>query len=284
MSKIFTNKLLLAAALVIFASSCAVTVTEQMIVSPSTEINQENLNELVEASGFEESFIQHSDGTSLHTLQRHKSDSPLTIVVFHGNALNMTLQPWFGLLNSLAQLDVNVIAIDYQGFGKSDGTASFSNMSKDAKLLMSTIDPDSSIIVYGLSLGSVMAMSVSEDPRVKGVILEGAVSDDKEMIEFFRDRNRLGKFVSLDVDPNITFDNNYHAKNLAAPILIIHGENDENIPYRMGQSIYDNYAGESSQFLLVENGGHCDTFQVAPHLFQSAISGFINEVLEAGDL
>lgn len=284
MLKMLTNKLLLAGAVLIFVSGCTVTVTEQMIVSPSTEINQENLSELVEGAGFEERFIQHSDGTSLHTLQREQANAPLTIVVFHGNALNMTLQPWFGLLNSLSQFDVNVIAIDYQGFGKSDGVASFSNMSKDAELLMATIDSDTPIIVYGLSLGSVMAMSVSDDPRVQGVILEGAVSNDEEMIEFFRDRNRLGRFASLDVDPNINFDNNHHANNLELPILFIHGKDDQNIPYRMGQSIYDSYQGENGRFLLVESGGHCDTFHVSPGVFESAISGFISDVMEASRL
>lgn len=284
MFKILANKLLLTAAFVIFVSGCAVTVTEQMIVSPSTDIDQANLSQLVDGSGYQERFIQYPDGTNLHTLQLDKPGAPLTIVVFHGNALNMTLQPWFGLLDSLSQFDVNVIALDYQGFGKSDGVASFSNMSRDAELLMSTIAQDSQIIVYGLSLGSVMAMSLSEDPRVKGVILEGAVSTDKEMIEFFRDRNRLGRFASLDVDPNINFDNNAVAENLTSPMLVIHGKDDENIPYRMGQSIYNSYQGDNAEFLLVENGGHCDTFHVAPSLFDDAISGFISEVAESGRL
>ena len=207
-----------------------------------------------------------------------QENSPLTIVVFHGNALNMTLQPWFGLLDALSQFNVNVIAIDYQGFGKSEGVASFSNMSRDAELLMSTIDSESRIIVYGLSLGSVMAMESSQDPRVKGVILEGAVSNDDSMIEFFKNRNKLGSFVSLNIDPNIQFDNIYHASRLESPMLIIHGEDDENIPYSMGQDIYESYEGSASRFLLVEGGGHCDTFHVSPSLFEDAISRFISEV------
>ena len=67
-------------------------------------------------------------------------------------------------------------------------------------------------------------------------------------------------------------------------MLIIHGENDENIPYSMSQDIYESYDGSASRLLLVEGGGHCDTFHVAPSLFEDAIASFISEVTAVNDL
>ena len=266
-------------AVVIFISTgCSVNVTEQMIVSPATEINQQHLNQLVNAQGYQETFFTHADGTKIHALELTRENAPVTLVVFHGNALNMTLQPWFGLLDSLAQFDVNIIAIDYQGFGKSEGQASFSNMNRDAELLMRSIDADTPVIIYGLSLGSVMAMNVSQDERVKGIILEGAVSNDDEMIDYFRNRNRLGSLASLNVDPAISFNNNSKTAHFDAPMLFIHGQNDENIPAWMTEALYESYQGISANYLLVESGGHCDTFHVEPALFADTIAGFLTQV------
>lgn len=45
-----------AAVLLFFVTGCSVNVTEQMIVSPSTEINQQNFNQLVSAQGYQERF------------------------------------------------------------------------------------------------------------------------------------------------------------------------------------------------------------------------------------
>lgn len=191
----------------------------------------------------------------------------------------MTLQPWFGLLDTLAQLDVNVIAIDYQGFGKSEGQASFSNMNRDAELLMRSLDSDASLIIYGLSLGSVMAMNSSHDSRVKGIILEGAVSNDEEMIESFKNRNRLGGLASVTVDPKIKFNNYKLTEGFQSPMLIIHGESDENIPAWMGEKLYESYQGDSAEFLLVKGGGHCDTFHIEPTLFEETVSKFISKVI-----
>lgn len=265
-------------ALAILLTGCSMTVTEQMILSPSTEINQQNLDTLIDQQGFEEIYLTHADGTNIHGLQRRSPNASTTLVVFHGNALNMTLQPWFGILQSLAELNVDVVAIDYQGFGKSDGEASFSNMNRDAELLMASLDEDTAIVLYGLSLGSVMAMEASQDPRVSGVILEGAVSNHDDMIEFFRGRNSLGSFVSLNVDPNIQFDNEAAAARLQVPLLAIHGEDDDNIPYRMSQQIYQSYQGPDAEFMLVEGGGHCNTFHVEPERYQTSLSAFIGKL------
>lgn len=124
-----------------------------------------------------------------------------------------------------------------------------------------------------------MAMNLSQDPRVRGIILEGAVSNDEEMIEFFINRNRLGSLASVTVDPKIKFDNYVLTERFQYPMLIIHGEDDENIPAWMSKKLYEGYQGDSAEFVLVEGGGHCDTFHIAPAFFEETISVFISKVV-----
>ncbi|RUO31435.1 hypothetical protein CWE12_00065 [Aliidiomarina sedimenti] len=267
-----------AAALAVAAmllSACSVTVTEQMIVSPSSDIDPDNLALLTGQSGYQESFTATESGEQLHTLTLEREPNQPTILVLHGNALNMTLQPWFGLLQSLAELNYNIIAIDYQGFGLSSGDASFSAMRDDASSIINALPAESDVIVYGLSLGSVMAMDISQEPRVQGIVLEGAVTTDSEMIEVFRQRNTLGRLASVDVDQAISFDNTSAVSLLNKPLLVIHGENDSNIPVSMGEQLYAASNHPGSQLYIVEDGTHADTFHVAPERFQRELSKFI---------
>jgi pimeloyl-ACP methyl ester carboxylesterase len=137
-----------------------------MIVSPSKQIDTENLQQLTRQYGYEPSWLQTKNGEKIYALHRQVPDQKTTLVVLHGNALNISLQPWFGVLQSLAATRFNILAIDYQGYGLSDGEASFSAMMSDAQLITSLVGQDAEIYLYGLSLGSVMAVSLAKDPRV----------------------------------------------------------------------------------------------------------------------
>lgn len=256
-------------------TACSVTVTEQMIVSPSTEIDRDNLSLLIDQAGYSESYIETPSGERLHSLALNQSTTQPTILVLHGNALNLTHQPWFGLLQSLAELPYNVLAIDYQGYGLSTGEASFSAMRADTASTLATLPDNSQIVVYGLSLGSVMALDISQDMRVQGVILEGAVTTESAMIEVFRQRNTLGRFASVNVDERISFDNTQTVTTLDKPVLVIHGDNDQNIPLSMGETLYAASPVNSSVLYVVEGGGHADTFHIDNERFKNEVSAFI---------
>ena len=256
-------------------SACSVTVTEQMIVSPSTEINHDNLSLLIDQAGYSESYINTQSGERLHSLALNQNATQPTILVLHGNALNLTHQPWFGLLQTLAELPYNVLAIDYQGFGLSSGEAGFSAMRADTVNTLATLPDTSQVVVYGLSLGSVMALDISQDMRVQGVILEGAVTTDTAMIEEFRQRNTLGRFASVNVDEHISFDNTQAVATLDKPVLIIHGDNDQNIPLSMGEALYAASPMSNSVLYIVEGGGHADTFHIDNERFKQKLNAFI---------
>ena len=276
--KNFVNRCFFAPSMVVAVlalSACSVTVTEQMIVSPSTEINRDNLSLLIDQAGYSESYIATQSGARLYSLALNQSATQPTILVLHGNALNLTHQPWFGLLQTLAELPYNVLAIDYQGYGLSSGEASFSAMRADTVNTLATLPDNSQVVVYGLSLGSVMALDISQDMRVQGVILEGAVTTDSAMIEEFRQRNTLGRFASVNVDEHINFDNTQAVATLDKPVLIIHGDNDQNIPLRMGEALYAASPMSSSVLYRVEGGGHADTFHIDNKRFKQELNAFI---------
>lgn len=276
--KAYVNRCVFIASMVVASltlTACSVTVTEQMIVSPSTEINRDNLSLLVDQAGYSESYIETPSGDRLHSLALNQSTTQPTILVLHGNALNLSHQPWFGLLQTLAELPYNVLAIDYQGFGLSTGEASFSAMRADTASTLASLPDNSQVVVYGLSLASVMALDISQDMRVQGVILEGAVTTESAMIEVFRKRNTLGRFASVNVNKRISFDNTQTVATLDKPVLIIHGDNDQSIPVSMGKELYAASPVNSSVLYVVEGGGHADTFHIDNERFKNEVSAFI---------
>lgn len=259
-------------------TACTVVVTDDMVVSPTKEIDKDNLDHLMQVSKYEKVTIKTQAGMSITGLQKNQKNTNTTLLVLPGNALNLSLQPWFGVLNAVSPLDVNILAIDYQGFGESEGEASFSSMIESAEDAINSISKDQSIYVYGLSLGSVMALEVAKDERVKGIIIEGGITTDEEMIALYQSRNILGSLASVELGEKLKFNNLLALNNLNKPVLVIHGMLDENIPVSMGQQIFNASSHHLSELYLVEEGGHCDTFLRDEENYINRISNFMKVV------
>jgi pimeloyl-ACP methyl ester carboxylesterase len=260
----------------LYLTACSIVVKEDMVVSPSKEINNANLEHLKSKSGYKEVNLFTENNLKIYGLEKINDNKVITILVLHGNALNLSLQPWFGVLDSISALDVNILAIDYQGFGYSEGTASFSSMNQNARTALDSIPKGQSVFVYGLSLGSVMAAELAKDERIKGIIIEGGITNEKEMIELYQSRNIFGSLVTIELGAKLKFDNVSIIENIDKPILVIHGDEDTNIPISMGKRIHKASKNKFSEFYLVEGGGHCDTFRKDKENYLNKIGAFIN--------
>lgn len=259
-------------------ASCSMTVKDTMIVSPSKQINGENLEQLTKVHGYSPQWLATENGKQIYALNKRVEGQNTTLLVLHGNALNMSLQPWFGVLEALAKTNFNILAIDYQGYGLSDGEASFSTMMNDAQLAISTLNKDENVYVYGLSLGSVMATSIANDKRVAGLIIEGGITNVAEMVQLYQSRRLLGNLIDVQLDNKLKFDNIAALKGINKPILIIHGEKDNNIPLSMGEALYNASSHGLSELYSVPEGGHCDTFIKDGTNYLPRINKFIQSV------
>ncbi|MGI5309951.1 alpha/beta hydrolase [Rheinheimera sp. WS51] len=252
-----------------------------MIVSPSKQINGENIEQLTKVHGYSPRWLVTESGKRIYALNKRVEGQNTTLLILHGNALNMSLQPWFGVLEALAKTDFNILAIDYQGYGFSDGEASFSTMMNDAQLAISTLNKDENVYVYGLSLGSVMATSIANDERVAGLIIEGGITNVAEMVKLYQSRRLFGSMINVQLDNRLKFDNISVLKGIDKPILIIHGEKDNNIPLSMGETLYNASNHSLSELYSVSEGGHCDTFIKDKTNYLQRINQFIQNVSSA---
>ncbi|KAG8853486.1 hypothetical protein FRB91_004785 [Serendipita sp. 411] len=182
-----------------------------------------------------------------------------TIIYFHGNAASRAAPHRVRFYSQwTSRLDVNVLAIDYRGFGDSEGFPSEEGLGFDGRaawdwLISRGADP-SNILLFGQSLGTgvvaKLAHSLStENVRPRGAVFSGAFTDLATLLEtyniaglfpllqpfqivpfFFRALNSIlhHKFSTITILPNIT-----------CPLLLIHGEDDFDIQITHSERLFE---------------------------------------------
>lgn len=217
----------------------------------------------------EVSFVA-GDGTRLHGwfFPLH-GDAP-TILFSHGNAGNISDR--LDNIKRLLDHGLQVFIYDYRGYGKSGGKPSEAGIyldglaAYDYLVRQKKIPPDR-IIPFGRSLGAAVAVEISTKRDVRSLIIESAFTSTRDMAKCMFLFQLLSPFLS----PN--YDNLKKIAGITVPKLIIHGENDELVPFSMGKTLYD-AAGAPKYFFPIERAGHNDTYFVGGKRYFEVFAGF----------
>lgn len=270
--RIFFNFLLLCS---LGLCSCY-TVTEDMM------FNERKLIPLTKQFHFEEVTYTVDDTIAISGWMLTKDSAVATVLLLHGNSNNLYESPWINIINTLGRLNVNVFAIDYRGFGRSSGNVSFRGLFLDAQqaliYLKSTISGRTPIIVYGLSLGSIPAADIGQNPNVSGLILEGAISSSQDALDATVQNHWFLHFIKIKYDTTLVFDSIEKMKNVKVPVLVIHGNRDQ-LPAWMSEKLYNAVRHSKKYFYSVENGHHCDTYKVDTANYFRKLNEFFNECI-----
>jgi pimeloyl-ACP methyl ester carboxylesterase len=116
----------------------------------------------------QEIWLTACDGTKFHAWWIPNENARFTFLAFHGNAGNITDRA--SIYEFLNGTPANVLAVEYQGYGRSEGRASEAGFYRDAdaaySFLVDTIHIDSkTIISFGQSLGTAVAAHLAATPR-----------------------------------------------------------------------------------------------------------------------
>jgi len=222
--------------------------------------------------GVEEIFVNTEDQIKIQVLYLHLVDSDKILIYFHGNAGNI-----YHRIPSLVQLrrfGVNVIGVSYRGYGKSEGTPSEEGIYLDGDAVFKYITAElgfaqSNIIILGRSIGTTVAMNISQHKEIGGLILVSPLTTGKAQAK----AGGLGVISSLAGN---SFDNLTKIKNVKAPLLVIHGTHDRVIPYSMGKEIFDS-APAKKKFIKIEGAGHNNLQDTYKQAYWPPIFDFIKE-------
>jgi len=200
----------------------------------------------------EDVSLAASDGVKLHGWFVKAKDARATLLYLHGNAGNVA-QRWYWI-RDLSTLPANVLAIDYRGYGRSEGAPSERGIYLDAEaayrwLTDSRGIPPSRIVIYGKSLGGAPACELATRLPCAGVILQSAFTNIPDMANEIIPLFPAGWFVKTG------FDNAAKVAMVAVPKLIVHSRKDELVPYWMAERLHA-AAVEPKRLVTFETGSH----------------------------
>ena len=212
---------------------------EKMFYYPNKTLTHQKV---ADSLGFEHVSFASKNGNKLDGYFVIPKDSIIgAILLLHGNAGNISDQ--ISSLTKLQNAKFEVLVIDYQGFGNSQGEVSHQNLVDDAESALAyleeeTKDKNIPIIILGRSIGGHLAVKIAHDHQkeIKALVIEGA----------FTNHHAIATAISpfwLWPFAEILVKSQYKAsdliKDITIPKLIIHSTEDDVIPYWMGVELYN---------------------------------------------
>lgn len=221
-----------------------------MLFHPSREVGRD-----VERAGGERVSYVTSDGVRLVSwLVPARGPRRRTVVYFHGNAgVASGCWPW---ASWLAERGSDVLLAEYRGYGESDGSPSAAGIERDAEaailfLLEQRHVAPGELVVHGQSLGGAAAMVALTGPArdAAGGVLESTFTSLHDM-----GRAVVGLPLTYLVPDAYHLNSASRAPRLRAPILQLHGDRDETVPFSQGERLRD--LVRPRRFVRVPGGGH----------------------------
>lgn len=212
-------------------------------------------------------FFNSSDGVKLHGwfIPSLKKPAKGTILHFHGNSANMTNYLYY--VAFLVKEGYHLMMFDYRGFGKSTGEPTPEGLLQDSRAALDYLRTreeveENRIIIYGQSLGGVLAISLvgsEKDSGIMAVIAEAPFSSYQEVA-----REKMEKIVFLKWFSGITADISIDDRTAPIlfvgqispiPLLIVHGTDDRVVPFHHGKKLFEQ-AAEPKSFWVIDEGRH----------------------------
>ena len=197
--------------------------------------------------------------------------NPAGVVLFlHGNAGNISHR--LDSIKIFHELDLDVLIIDYRGYGQSSGSASEQGTYLDAQAAWDYlvdkrgIAPEK-IVIFGRSLGAAVASWLAARTTPGAVILESSFSSGVDMA------GRLYPFLPTRLITRLKYPLKEYVKQISSPLLVVHSQQDEIIPFDMGESVFA--AAPEPKEMLVLSGDHNGGFLLNRGRYVAAIGKFL---------
>ncbi len=158
-----------------------------------------------------------------------------TIVYFHGNAGK--LENRIHKLNHFKDMDVNFLIIAWRGFSGNKGKPTEEGLYIDGRSAINWLKEkglkEEDIIIYGESLGTGVATEIAQSNSYAGLVLETPFTSMVEAAKNFY------PYIPVSLLLKDKYENQKKIKNINIPVLVMHGEVDQIVPFWMGKKIYE---------------------------------------------
>ena len=270
--------------------------TPEEAEATSGQVLDSDVTWLLNDSNYTDEYITSSDKLKLHSYKvTNQNNSNKWVIAVHGytsEGINMSTYAKHYYDNGY-----NVLIPDLRAHGLSEGN--YIGMGWDDRLdIISWINyilnenPNAEIILHGVSMGAatVLMTSGEEIPsNVKAIVADcGYTSVWDEFAYQLDDLFSLPEFPILNVSSIVAkiragyflgeASSLKQVKNSKTPILYIHGDKDDFVPYYMMEELY-NATSSEKEMLTIEGAEHAKASEVDPETYWNTVNNFINKYM-----
>jgi uncharacterized protein len=179
----------------------------------------------------------------------HASAANPLVIFGHGNG--EVIDYWVTALDGFRERGIGVLLVEYPGYGRSAGSPSEASIrgAMDAAYDRVVADPrvdKTRIVGFGQSLGGGAICVLARDRPLRALILQSTFPS----LDIFTASYWAPAFLLHD-----HFDSLSTVKNFSGPVLVIHGRDDQLIPWEQGERLAS--AAAHSTFRLYDCGHGC---------------------------
>lgn len=271
--------------------------TPEEAATTSGQVLDSDISWLLNDSNYSDEYITSSDNLKLHSYQiKNETSSDKWVITVHGytsEGINMS-----SYAKKYYDNGYNVLIPDLRAHGLSEGD--YIGMGWDDRLdIISWInyilneDPNAQIILHGVSMGAatVLMTSGEEIPsNVKAIVADcGYTSVWDEFAYQLDDLFSLPEFPILNVSSIVAkiragyflgeASSIDQVKKSKTPILYIHGDQDDFVPYYMMEELY-NATSSEKEMLTIKGAEHAKASEVDPEIYWTSVNNFINKYIK----
>jgi len=215
--------------------------------------------------------IPAADGTPLRGFYIETPNSTRTLLYFYGND-SSAIDEVGELLFLANRYQVDVLCLDYRGYGFTP--AQFpAGQPKIATLLSDSLtaydylakrSPGKAVVPFGFSLGTIGAIHVAAHRPVAAVVLRAPGTSLQDMVDAFVENLPFYErwLVKVEVEPSLQSLHPQPIEDIGAvraPLLVIHGRDDDTIRFKLGEKLFAAATGSSGKrFCAVDEANHDD--------------------------
>jgi dienelactone hydrolase len=250
------------------------------------------------------SFKSRGDGVLLKGWYLPGEKNSVILIVHGGfqNRIDDNVDT-MGLTRALVKTGYSVLLFDLRGRGESEGKGlALSNIEPDiggaVDYLISRGYDAKDICILGFCSGAALACIFASQNRIGALILDGCFIDVPTEVARQAESIGIPQFLESFFMPGGLFMARimygYHLVNpidvihkVACPILFIHEENDEFIPYEEVLQLFRASNNPANEVWEASGTLHSQPFQTHPTEYIEKVDGFINRAsisLPAGDI
>ncbi len=223
----------------------------------------------------EDVWLQARDGVKLHAWWIPAEGSDFTFVAFHGNAGNISHRA--DVFRFLHALPANLLAVEYRGYGRSEGSPSEAGLYLDAQaaydyLTLRRGTVPWRIISYGQSLGTAVAVDLAANRKLGGVVLEAPFASARAVA-----RRVYPYLPGLGWIAQSKFETGSKLGKIRAPLLVVHCAQDPVLAFPLGEEVY-RLAREPKSFLRIAGTCHEEAFLAAPAEYRARLVALLTSI------